>query len=175
MCLFICKQQPLWEASYHVGHSGFHQLTDVWHLWKAWALSWSPTLNTAHGIKGTIFGTLVQTLAPDISLSTQSSPLPCESSDVPTTEPAFLILPKNPGESEESNLPALPIPKKKTRLLTVPLKLNIQAESSRVELDTENGIYSTAEKFVIQTNHIFLICVRYMSIYESQATSWSSC
>ena len=70
MCLFICKQQPLWEASYHVGHSGFHQLTDVWCLWKAWALSWSPTLNTAHGVKGTIFGTLVQTLAPDISLST---------------------------------------------------------------------------------------------------------
>lgn len=99
-------------------------------------------------------GLSVQTLAPDISLSTQRSPLLRESSDVPTTEPAFLILPKNPGESEESNLPALPIPKKKTQI-TVPLKLSIQAESSRVELDTENGIYSTAEKLVIQTNPIF--------------------
>ena len=99
-------------------------------------------------------GLSVQTLAPDISLSTQRSPLLRDSSDVPTTEPAFLILPKNPGESEESNLPALPIPKKKTQI-TVPLKLSIQAESSRVELDTENGIYSTAEKLVIHTNPIF--------------------
>lgn len=154
MCLFICEQQPLWGAS----PMWDAQVSTSWLMCDFFKRpEHSPGVQLwmlLTVLRAPYSGLSVQTLAPDISLSTQRSPLLCESSAVPTTEPTFLILPKNPGESEESNLPALPVPKKKTQI-TVPLKLSIQAESSRVELDTENGIYSTAEKLVIQTNPIF--------------------
>lgn len=73
------------------------------------------------------------------SLPMQLSPPLREPSDVPAPGPAFLLLPKTLGESEETNLPALSTPKKKTQI-TVPLKFTTQATSSRIELHGGKGI-----------------------------------
>lgn len=91
-----------------------------------------------------------------------------EPSDVSTLAPVFLTFLKNPGRSEMSDLPALPVPKEEPQI-TAPLQHRAQAMPSQIGLQGGKG------ELVIQTNPVFCLfvvggCVGHKSIYESQAT-----